>query len=165
MIKPKPLGLLATQEEFKNQLVLEEQYKKELITKLLIEQQSKSLDELVIKLAEKFHPKYKIKEKRGAKVKWSSYLKALLSLEIKNLQKSGASRKVAIHRLLDKSSWSKLTKNSKDPFELLSGMDKEGKKTKLYSALEMSYAFSVLKKDTDNWKEMVETSIKEALAK
>jgi hypothetical protein len=66
---------------------------------------------------------------------------------------------------LYKSSWSKLTKNSKEPFELLSGMDKEGKKTKLYSALEKSYAFSVLKKDTDSWKEMVETSIKEALAK
>jgi hypothetical protein len=165
MIKPKPLGLLATKEELKNNLALEKQYKEELITKLLIEQQSKSLDELVIKLAEKFHPKYKIKEKRGAKVKWSSYLKALLSLEIKNLQNSGASRKVAIHRLLDKSSWSKLTKNSIDPFELLSGMDKEGKKTPFYQALEKSYAYSVLKKDTDSWKEMVETSIREALVK
>lgn len=165
MIKPKPLGILATREELKNNLALEEEYKKELISRLLEEQQSKSLDELVINLAENFHPKYKIKGKRGTKVKWSPYLKALLSVEIKNLKKLGNSKKVAIYTLLDKSSWSKLTKNSKDPFELLSVMDKEGKKTPLFAALEKSYAYSLLKNETDSWEAMVNSSIKEALAK
>lgn len=163
--KPKALGLLATKDEVKAYFVSEEKYRKTVINSLLGEYQTTSLQDVIISLAETYHPKYKIRKKRGTKTKWNDYLKALLSIEIAKLESKTIPKKTAIYNLIQNTSWSKLVKNSEDPQELLKKIEKEGRKTSIFKAMVKANLLSTLQKDQKNWQLMVESSINEALEK
>lgn len=165
MKKPKPLGLLASKSEISAAIAIEKEYSDRLIADLLTEYQCSSLENLIVVLAEEFHPKYKIKNRRGTKVKWSSFLKALLSSEISRLQKKNQPRKSAIYELMESKPWAKLLRNSKEPYELIISMDKQGRKLPLYSAINSAYKLALLEDELHKWEEMINSSIDEALEK
>jgi hypothetical protein len=163
MKKPKPVGLLALNEEIKESYFLHEKYKEELISELLRTYEARTLEDLIVVLCEKFHPSYIEKNKRGAKTKWNEYLCALLAFEIRRKMNEGKLKKTAIYEIVRDPVWCKLGKNSKDIFGLFAKAEKSGSKSKLYPVIKNHYSYLEYKNELHEWSGLLQSTIQEAI--
>jgi hypothetical protein len=163
MIKPKPVGLLALDEEIKESYYLHQKYKEKLISDLLSTYEARTLEDLIVVLCEKFHPSYIEKNKRGAKTKWNEYLCALLAFEIKRKMNEGKLKKTAIYEIVRDPLWCKLGKNSKDIFGLFAKAEKSGSKSNFYPVIKDYYSHLEYKSELHEWSDLLQSTIKKAI--
>ena len=163
MNKPPKIGLLATKQEIITLATFQQNYELKVIQSLLNEYQVNTIQSLVICLAEKFHPDFLSKHKRGAKLKWSEYLNALLAFEVDREKCRTSLRKTAILKVLEEPQWSQLARNSKDKFELFSKADKHGRNSKIYPCIEKHYKYLEITNQLDEWEDIVKSTIYSAL--
>jgi len=136
---------------------------KSYLTNMLValSKEAKSTDpiNIIVFMAEKYHPKFKSKEKRGPKSKWSTSLKAMLAITIEEMIASGENRKSALHKLSKNPDWSQMIKeDSLDGSEALNKAAKEGKADKnIYKCFKLIYEIS------DDWNELVSLTIKKSI--
>lgn len=115
--------------------------------------------DVIVFMAEKYHPTFKNKEKRGPKSKWSSSLKAMLAITIEEMIASGDNRKSALHKLSRHPEWKKMIRDdSLDGCEALNKAAKEGKANKnIYKC------FKSIHKSSNNWNELISLTIQKSI--
>ena len=165
MKPPKELGLLATQEELSG--VIEEWAKyKTFVTDAIKKESGLTRDiDLLLFVVHKYHPKLRIKQKIGAKTKWSELLNCVVAVEIDSLKHLKMNRKTAIETLLEKPMWDRLVKNSRDPYGLFDKADKVGRKSKLYPAARGARKYSEVTNTLIEYQKDIEELIADALKK
>lgn len=161
--KPKAIGLLATHEELEIYLQNHHQYKKNVIQHLLDKYSMDSIENLLLYMAETFEQDFIIHKKRGAKTKWNEMLNCLVAHEIQIMKGLGMSQKTAIYQLLSQPRWQTLVKNSIDQHGLISKAYKAGKKSKFFSVVVKCHKFLKHTDHIDDWNELVDSHIKEAM--
>lgn len=161
--KPKEIGLLATHEEVEIYLQNYCQYKKNVIEYLLDKYSMDSMENLLLYMAETFEQDLIIHKKRGAKTKWNELLNCLVAHEIQKIKNLGISQKTAIYQLLSQPRWQTLVKNSTDQHGLINKANKVGKKSKLFSSVVKCHKFLKHTNCIDDWNELVDSHIKEAM--
>lgn len=166
MKPPKKIGLLATQEELEE--YQEDRTKYELfVTNFIKSESGLSRDiDLLIFLAEKYHPKLQKKKKVGAKTKWDDHLNTVIAVEIDSLKKVCGTRKNAIEQLISDPLWAFLIKNSKDPFSLFDKADKAGhKKNHIFNVYRDARQYAIETNSLDEYKKEIAWEIKNASRK
>jgi len=114
---------------------------------------------IIVFLAEKYHPEFRHKEIRGPKLKWSPPLKAMLAVTIEEMIASGEKRKSALYKLSKHPQWKQMIKeDSLDPCELLNKAAKEGKSTRSIYKF-----FKLVHETSDNWDDITSTAIKKSI--
>ena len=162
MIKPKKPSLLADDAILKEYEKAQNEYISKIFDTVIRESKAKTISEVVIFLCEKYHPDFKIKQTRGAKTKWSDYLKAMLAVEVEYRKKESGSTKKAILDLIDDPIWQRMFKKSKDAIGLAKEIAKDGKKGIYYKIARFEYLESANKGYVE-WNKEVEKAIDEAL--
>lgn len=166
MKKPKSPALLADDIEFKRYRDELYKYYSYLLEEIQEESNLKDPTSIVIYLCEKYHPNLKIKEKRGAKIKWSSLLKATLTIDLESRKKKHRLVKNAIYELIQDPNWAKMFKQSDSTFELIKKLSLDGKKDKLsYKLVKMVYEDCQKggKKFAESWNSFINEGINEYL--
>ncbi len=165
MIKPKKpslFSLLRDEDAFQKYEKAQSEYIKKMFDTVILESNAKSIPELVIYLCENYHSDFKIKKTRGAKTKWSDYLKAMLAVEIEYRRKESGSTKRAIHDLIEDPIWQRMFSKSKDAYGLAKEMAKDGKKGTDYKIARFEYLESA-NEGYIGWNKEVKKMIDEAL--
>jgi hypothetical protein len=132
-----------------------EDYKFQITVNLIMEYGISDPYELLVVIAEKFHPELKIKHKRGAIEKWTDFLCELLASEIQKRRDSGDPLKIAIRDLCNDPLWGKFT-GDRDGTHIFNKYYKKGKSSK---------NFQITKQMYDRFPEEVETLVKKELKK
>ena len=166
MKPPRKIGLLATQEELSE--YQEDRAKYEIFVTNFIKSESgffKDID-LLLFLAENYHPKLRMKKKVGAKTKWDDHLNTVIAVEIDSLKKICSTRKKAIEQLIADPLWASLVKNSKDPFSLIDKADKAGHKKKhIYNVYKEARQYAIETNSLDKYKKEIAKGIQNASRK
>jgi hypothetical protein len=166
--RPLKPGLLASDQEIDQYLTEYAKYKKYIIQHIQSESGLSDLSDLIVYLSETYHtdPKIRLKQKIGAKTKWSDWLNCSIAVEINHLRKQNITRIKALKALTNDPLWNKLIpKNSKDPQGLFDKADKAGKKLKLYPVMIKARLYSQEKNELDEYYESIESAIEEAVKK
>jgi len=164
--RPKSPAPLASDEErskFEEDLY---SYRHELLQKLQDESKSTDLLQIIFYLCDNYHPKYKLKEKKGAKTKWDSLLKATLFVDLEARKKRHPLVKSAIYELINDPIWSKMFKNKDTAFDLVKTLSAEGKRDKVYCKLAKMVHEDCLKggiRFLENWETFIKDSIDDCL--
>jgi len=162
LIKPKKPSLLADNAILKEYEKAQDEYISKMFDTVIRESKAKTISEIVIFLCEKYHPDFKIKRTRGAKTKWSDYLKAMLAVEVEYRRKESGSTRKAIRDLIDDPIWQRMFKKSKDAIGLAKEIAKDGKTGICYKIARFEYLESANKGYVE-WNKEVEKVIDEAL--
>lgn len=165
MNRPIQPGLLEGNDvarEYKKQYA---SYKKELLAVLSAESGLSDPHDLVVYLTELYHPRLRIKQKVGARTRWSDYLNCAVAVEVDFLRVELSTRKSAIESLVDTLPWEKLVTNSKDPFGLFDKADKAGRKSKFYQILKQARLYSIKINDLPSYQKTVNSLVADALKK
>jgi hypothetical protein len=165
MKKPTQPSLLADKTEARDYRKQYSSYKKELLEVLKAESGLSDPKDVVIYLAESYHPILRIKQKVGAKTRWGDFLNCAVAVEIDLLRNELSTRKSALESLVDKSPWRKLVINSKDPYGLFDKADKAGHKSKFYQILKQAYLYSAKINDLASYQKTVDSLINDAIKK
>lgn len=166
MKKPKSPAPLASNIEIKKYKDELNEYYSFLLKKIQEESNLKDPISIVIYLCEKYHPDLKIKEKRGAKTKWSNLLKATLAVDLEAKKKKGESNKTAIYELISSPNWAKMFKKSNSTADLVKNLSLNGKKDKLsYKLVKIVYEDCQKggKKFAENWDAFIKEGVDEYL--
>ena len=165
MKPPKKLGLLAMHGDFSEASKEYARYET-FITDLIKKESGLTRDiDLLLFVAEKYHPKLRTKKKVGAKTKWSELLNCMVAVEIDSLKRLKMNRKTAIEMLLEKPIWNRLVRDSRDPFGLFDKADKVGRKSRLYSVARDAQKYSEVTNTLTEHQKNIEELITEALKK
>ena len=165
MIKPKKpslSSLLRDEVAFQKYEKAQSEYIKKMFDTVIRESNAKSISELVIFLCENYHSDFKNQKTRGAKTKWSDYLKAMLAVEVEYRRKESGSTKGAIHDLIEDPIWQRMFSKSKDAYGLAKEIAKDGKKSIYYKIARFEYLESS-NKGYFGWNKEVKKMIDEAL--
>ena len=165
MKKPAQPGLLAKNSEVKEYSKQLASYKKEMLEVLRAESGLNDLQDLVVYLAEAYHPRLRIKQKVGAKTKWSDLLNCAVAVEVDILKKEYSTRKSAIENLTEMSPWKIIVRNSKDPLGLFDKADKAGRKSKFYPVLKQARLYSITIDDLSNYQKTINSLVIDAVKK
>jgi hypothetical protein len=165
LIKPKKPALLADDSTLKEYEKAQSKYIEKMFDTILRESKVKTLPEVLIYLCETYHPDFIIKEKRGAKTKWSDYLKAILAVDLDVRKKKHKQIKAAIIELCDDKYWSKMFIDNKSPLELIRLIAKGGKSNMHYKLVKLLYEDSQSKEPgiVKNWDLFIKEEVNEAL--
>jgi len=141
-----------------------EKSQKAYLTNMFIElsKEAKSTDPIcmLVYMAEKYHPSFKNKGTRGAKLKWSTPLKAMLTITVDDMVSKGQNKKSALHKLTTHPDWKKLIKSeSLDGWEALNRASKDGKKNKnIYNCMK------AIHEKLEDWDKFVSIMIKKSIS-
>ncbi len=156
MIKPKKPPLLADEASIKRYEKAQNAYISKMFEVVIRESKAKTISEIVIYLCETYHPDFKIKKKRGAKTKWSDYLKALVAVDLEIRKRRHKQTKNAIYELIDDDIWKKMFEKNgsrESSVALVKLMAKQGKKNTFTKFAQLVYEDSISKepKFVKNW--------------
>lgn len=127
------------------------EYEKHILTELVKEFGTASLGELLICVVEKHHKTLKVKDKPGAKEKWSPLLCAMIKAEVDAKRQSSNSLKAVIQEL------------SKDPLWKVFIGDNDESFRKAYKKKPTSWLNKYVKhlrSLKDEWREQLEAEVK-----
>jgi hypothetical protein len=164
--RPDSPSLLASDEAWDKYRADLYQYFSELLRNIEEESNLKDPTQIIFYLCEKYHPKYKLKEKKGAKTKWDSLLKATLFVDLEARKKRHPLVKSAIYELINDPIWSKMFKNSDSPFDLVKTLSAEGKRDKFSCKLAKDVYEDCLNggiKFAENWETFIKDGINDCL--
>jgi len=165
MKPPKKLGLLAMHGDLSEASKEHARYET-FVTDLIKKESGLTRDiDLLLFVAEKYHPKLRIKKKIGAKTKWSELLNCMVAVEIDSLKRLKMNRKTAIETLLEKPMWNRLVKKSRDPYGLFDKADKAGRKSKLYLVAGNARKYSEVTNGLTEYQKDIEDLITDVLKK
>lgn len=165
-MKPlKKMGLLASEDELLNMLKEQVKYQEFITDYVKQESGLTKTTDLIIYLAEKYHPKLRIKHKVGAKTKWNDHLNCIIASEVDSLKRKMPTRKAAIEALIHQPPWSRLLNGSKDPFGLLDKAEKAGKKSKFFIVVKHARKYAELTDTMADHQKSIEELINNALKK
>jgi hypothetical protein len=165
MKKPIKPGLLATKKDvgqYQKDLNI---YKSYLATLIHEESGLSSPQDLVMYLVEKYHPKYSIKQKVGAKTKWSDLLNCVIAVEIAALRAEFDTRQSTIDYIAATLPWKRLTKDSRDPYGLINKAATTGKKSKFFKIVQKARLHAVATGTLSQYQKDNDDLIREALKK
>lgn len=134
------------------------------LTNMFVElsKEAKSTDTIcmLVYMAEKYHPSFKNKETRGAKLKWSPPLKAMLTITVDDMVSKEQNKKSALHKLTSHPDWKKMIKSeSSDGWEALNRASKDGKKDKnIYKCMK------AIHEKIEDWDKFVSIMIKKSIS-
>jgi len=156
LIKPKKPSLLADESTHKAYEKAQNEYISKMFEVVIRESKAKTISEIVIYLCETYHSDFKIKKKRGAKTKWSDYLKALIAVDLDIRKKHHKQTKNAIYELIEDDIWGKLFEKNdsrESSVALVKLMAKQGKKNAFTKFAQLVYEDSNSKKPkfVQNW--------------
>jgi hypothetical protein len=117
--KPEPPNLadaLRGQEPINKKKLAQKQYEEYILTNLLKEFGTASIEELLFCVVEKYHPKLKIKHQKGVKQQWSKLLGAIIKTEIDARRSGQVTLKAVIHELKKDPIWAPFILNSEEQF-------------------------------------------------
>lgn len=165
MKRPMKPGLLALKKEVRQYQKNLGIYKNHLIAHMQEESGLIAPQDLVMYLAEKYHPKYSVKQKVGAKTKWSDLLNCIVAVEIEALRDEFGTRKAAIDYLAVTAPWNKLTKDSNDPSGLINKAVVVGKNSRFFSIVKKARLYAVHTGSLSSYQKDNVDLIREALKK
>ena len=140
--KPKPLtmpDLLRLKQGEEQSAIIKRnnevtKYENFIFDELVKEFSPSSIAELLFLVVEKYHPRLKIKEAKGAKKKWDDYLCSMVAVEIDARRNSKNTLKKVINDLCKHPTWGRFVENiyggGEEQFKKVY---KIGKKAKLYN--------------------------------
>lgn len=141
-------------------------YQLHILNTLSEEAQSKDAIEIIFYLAEKYHPDLKVRNKRGAKTKWSQYLNAMVAAEVEAHRGQGISVKESVWKVAQEIRWRALVKNTKDKgYELINKAYKSGKNNPSFKLAQKEYELSKQGVKLFNWDEAAKKMVEKALFK
>jgi hypothetical protein len=139
-------------------------YKEYVLRTLIEEVNSSEPFEIIFYLAEKYHPKLKLKHKRGAKTKWADYLNAMIAVEVQSHRDSGLLLKEAVWKVSKENRWKSLFKKTSDKgIGLINKAYKNGKKLDTYPIALKSYYLSNQGVPEFKWDETAKKMVERAL--
>lgn len=134
----------------------------------LIRQESglTDLSDLILYMYLVYHPNWTPQKRRGAKIKWSDFLNSAVAAEVHALKSKHKSRHSVIEDMACDPRWAKMIKkDSKSPFDNISGAEKDGKKLDLYKPMVSARKFAVDNNDLNRYYKYIDLAIQKALKK
>lgn len=165
MIKPKPPSPLANDATLIEYRKAQNKYIKKMFDAVFSESKAKTIPDVLIYLCETYHPDFKIKKKRGAKTKWSDFLKAILAVDLDARKKKHKQIKAAIIDLYEDACWSKMFIGVNSPFELVKLIANEGKSNAYFKIAQLLYKDSQIKEPgiVKDWGLLIKKTVDEDL--
>ena len=168
MKKPNNLSLSDmlrfSAEDYRKHDIAVAKYKEHVLKALIEEVGSSAPFDIIFYLTEKYHPILKVRNKRGAKTKWSSYLNAMIAVEVQAHRDNGLMLKEAVWKVSKENRWKALFRKTSDKgIELVNKAYKSGKKSDSYSIASKSYYLSKQGVPEFKWDETAKKMVGRAL--
>ena len=128
-------------------------YESYVVGELVKEFGTGTLGQLLIMVTEKYHPKLKIKETKGAKKIWNDFLCALVAVEINTRRKSGDSLKKVVNDLCKEPIWKQFVRGI-DGEEQFKKVYKDGKKSRYFRIANQLHALP------NEWESLIKEELK-----
>ena len=120
--------------------------------------------DIIFHLAEKYHPKLKVKFKRGVKTKWGDYLNAMIAVEVQSYRDTGMLLKEAVWKVSKENRWKPLFRKASDKgIGLINKAYKSGKKSNSYKIALKSHYLSNMGAPEFKWDETAQKMVHKAL--
>lgn len=133
-------------EAISRKIQVQKEYETFILSKLIKEFGTASLEELLFCVVEKYHKTLKNKHQRGVKQQWSNLLGAIIKVEVDARRSKGITLKAVIRELKQEPLWSQFILNSEDQFR------------KIYKKKHDEFACKyvrIIRKSDDEWNELV----------